>query len=42
MSIVDALKALYQKVTGQEAADGDIADVIAQLAENWPAAESKQ
>lgn len=38
MDILDALKALYNKITGETAAGADIASVIAELAENWPEA----
>lgn len=38
MQIVDALKNLYKAVTGEDTApDSDqIADVIQELADNWP------
>ena len=38
MSILNALKALYKKATGKQAAGGSIAAVVQDLADNWPAA----
>lgn len=38
MQITDALKNLYKKVTGKPSAptDGQIAELIQKLADNWP------
>lgn len=38
MQIIDALKALHQKVTSKAANSGSIAGVVEELAQNWPAA----
>lgn len=39
MQITDALKNLYKRVTGESSAstDGQIAELIQKLADNWPA-----
>lgn len=36
MGILEALKALYKKITTADAAADTISDVIKDLAENWP------
>lgn len=36
MQIIDALKALHQKVASKAASSGSIAGVINELAQNWP------
>ena len=41
MQITEALKNLYKKVTGKSSAptDGQIAELVQKLADNWPSGE---